>query len=443
MTLSPQVRRILGRARAAELQIASDYPGDPVERRPVHVVYGGAHLFRADTSAKLGRIALDALRRWMPHPAALARCFGIKDDRIAESVYDRVVHKLEREPVEDFRADFEDGYGCRTDDEEDAHAAQCADEMARGLADAALPPFIGIRIKPLNSALATRAAMTLQIFTNRLLEQAGRLPDGFVITLPKVVCPEQVEALAELLSIIESGNRLAPRSIRMELMFESPRVLVDAQGRCAVPSLIRAAAGRCRGIHFGPYDYTASLNITAAAAGLSHPACEFARRLLQAAAAGSGVTISDGPTAIMPLPLHRGDSLTAAQIDENTAAVRSALSLHFDNVTRALHDGIYQGWDLHPAQLPARYAAVYAFFLAGADAAARRLRAFIDQAMRASVAGNVFDDSASAQTLVNFFRQGRACGALADADAEAAGLTAADLDERSFQNIIERRRIAG
>jgi hypothetical protein len=262
------------------------------------------------------------------------------------------------------------------------------------------------------------------------------------VTLPKVVIAEQASALAELLSIVETRHHLPQGAIKIELMFETPQLVVNRDGRCAIPKLIEASGGRCRGIHFGPYDYTASLNIGAADASVGHPACDFARRLLQAGTAGTGVTISDGPTALMPISPHRprtGETLTAAQREENGRAVRAAMRLHFDNVSRALRDGIYQGWDLHPAQLPTRYAAVYAFFLATVASAGSRLRAFVDQATRASLTGNVFDDAASAQTLLNFFLQGRACGALSDAEAETAGLTIEELRERSFQRIVERR----
>src|SRR6186997_488916 len=84
------------------------FPGDPEERQPVHSVYGGAHLFRADTAKKLGELSLRALRESAPQPADLAQALGF-DPAFARTVYDRVVHKLETEAVEDFRIDFEDG----------------------------------------------------------------------------------------------------------------------------------------------------------------------------------------------------------------------------------------------------------------------------------------------------------------------------------------------
>ena len=40
---------------------AISYPGETGHRQPVHTVYGGAHLFRADTAKRLGQVAERAL----------------------------------------------------------------------------------------------------------------------------------------------------------------------------------------------------------------------------------------------------------------------------------------------------------------------------------------------------------------------------------------------
>ena len=85
----------------------------------------------------------------------------------ATTIYERVVAKLRREPTEDFRLDFEDGYGNREDAEEDGHADSSADQVAAGLAEGTLPPFIGIRVKPFNEDLRARSMRTLDIFIRR------------------------------------------------------------------------------------------------------------------------------------------------------------------------------------------------------------------------------------------------------------------------------------
>src|SRR5262250_336012 len=116
------------------------YPGDSGRRQPVHTFYGGAHLFRADASERLGALARRVLAEYAPDAAAFAASLELRPGPVADKVYARVTEKLSREPIEDFRIDFEDGYGNRTDAEEDHHAVAAAAEAARGMAAASLPP---------------------------------------------------------------------------------------------------------------------------------------------------------------------------------------------------------------------------------------------------------------------------------------------------------------
>ena len=118
----------------------------------MHTVYGGAHLFRSDSAQKLGAIALRTFDEYAPDAATLAAVLGIAAP-LAATVRPRIAEKLRREPVEDYRIDFEDGYGDRTDDEEDADARSAAEELAKGFLAAAPPPFIGIRVKPMSVGL--------------------------------------------------------------------------------------------------------------------------------------------------------------------------------------------------------------------------------------------------------------------------------------------------
>jgi len=419
------------------------FPGDSTERQPVHTVYGGAHLFKPETPARLGALALDTIRNYASDSASFAEIVGLQDNELAKKVFDRTVAKLQQEPVEDFRIDFEDGYGNRPDPEEDGHAISAAQATVRAFEKSGLPPFIGIRIKSFTEVLGTRAIRTLDLFLTALLAEGAGVPQNFGVTLPKITVPEQVTALVQLLGIFEARHKLAPGTIKIELMIETPQLIVGPSGGCSIPKLLDAAQGRCRGLHFGPYDYLASCNITSAEAGVGHPACDFARQAMQVAAAGRGVTLSDGPTNILPVPRHRaaaGGSLTADQLSENRAIVRRAMRLHFDNVQRALSRGIYQGWDLHPGQLAARYAAVYAFFLQSFDTAAARLKNFVEQAARATLVGDVFDDAATGQGLLNFFLRGVNCGAFTEEEAARAGLTVDELRSRSFLKILNRRR---
>jgi hypothetical protein len=273
----------------------------------------------------------------------------------------------------------------------------------------------------------------LDLFLTTLVAEAGGVPANFVITLPKVTVPEQVSAVVRMLETFGSA--------KLELMIETPQSIIDASGQFAIPKLLAAAEGRCRGLHFGVYDYTASCNITAEHQTIVHPACDFARHVMQVATVGRGVMLSDGATNILPVPRHRAAQLTAQQISENRTAVHGAMRLHFEHVQRSLMHGYYQGWDLHPGQLPTRYAAVYAFFLRGFESAAARLRNFVEKAAQATLAGEIFDDAATGQGLLNFFLRGINCGAFTEEEASATGLTIEELRGRSFVKILERRRV--
>jgi citrate lyase beta subunit len=424
---------------SANLEFASRYSGDRPARQPVHTVYGGGHLFRADTAPRLGAAARRALAEFAPGPPELTSALGVPP-ALAERVYGLVVDKLTREPVEDFRIDFEDGYGNRPDDEEDAHAAKAATELAQGIRNGTVPPYLGIRIKPLNEELRRRSLRTLELFVEALVAEGGPLPANFTVTLPKITIPEQVEHAVGALTALEARLGLPERAVSLEIMVETPQAILDRAGRCPLLAIVAAGAGRVRGAHFGTYDYTAGLTITAAYQRMRHPACDFAKHMMQVALAGSGVWLSDGATGIMPVPLHRAEALTPAQVAENRVSVHRAWKLHYDDARHSLEGGFYQGWDLHPAQLPTRYAAVFTFFLEGLDAAAERLRNFVSKAAQATLVGDVFDDAATGQGLLNYFLRGVNSGAIAEADAASmTGLTLDELAGRSFVRILKSR----
>jgi citrate lyase beta subunit len=444
-SLSPDaIAPTFARLRAANERFAARFPGDPPPRQPVHTVYGGAHLFKHDAMAKLGAVARRALDDYAPDAATLTHVLGLPGD-LAGRIRARVVDKLRREPVEDYRIDFEDGYGVRAWGEEDEHAAGAAREVAKALAEGALPPFFGIRIKALTEEVRERAVRTLDVFLSTLCaETKGTLPPHFVVTLPKVTTVEHVRALVEILAAFEAALALASGALKLEIVVETAQAFIDASGSIGLSHLLDAANGRCVAAHFGPYDYTASCDVTASHQRLDHPANAFARSLMKVAFAGTGVSVCDGPTTLLPIAVHRppqGGALSDAELEENRATVHRAWRLQFANVTRALVDGIYQGWDLHPAQIPIRYAAVYAFFLTGLDATAARLAHFLERAAQATRFGAHFDDAATGQGLLNYFVRAVGAGALSEADALAAtGLSLAELRERSFARILEARR---
>src|SRR5438477_11199422 len=437
-TLPDQALHALAeRLRGTQKTVARHYPGEPGTRQPVHTVYGGAHLFKADTTRKLGELALKAMNQYAPGAAALAEAIGI-EPAIAETVYARVQEKLKREAVEDFRIDFEDGYGIRPDAEEDGHAAQAAQECAKGRDAGTLSPFIGIRIKSFAGELAGRSLRTLDIFLGKL----GKLPQNFVVTLPKITSAEQVSALIDAFEQLEPRLGLEPGSLKMEPMIEVTQTVLDPDGVSMLPRLLKAARGRMIAAHFGTYDYTASCNITALYQAMRHPACDFAKQMMQVAYAGTGIFLSDGATTTMPVPVHRGESLSEEQKRDNQRAVHSAWRLHADDMRHSLANGFYQGWDLHPAQLVSRYATAYGFFHQGLLPASERLKNFVAKAAQATLQGDVFDDAATGQGLLNFFLRGVNCGALREEEALATGLTLDEFRGRSFLKILDNRRAA-
>lgn len=442
---SDLLESILDRLRVAIDQFAGRHPGERTDRQPVHTVYGGAHLFRAESAARLGAVALRFLEEYTPDAGSFATAIGLSgSDDFLRTVYDRVRAKLEREPVEDFRIDFEDGYGNRPDTEEDATAVSAASEVARGLEAGTLPPFLGIRIKPFTRELTGRAVRTLDLFLTALCEETGgRLPVHFVVTLPKVVVPEQVGSLADLFEALEERLPLTPGSLELEIMVETPASVLGADGRSPLPELVAAGRGRCIAAHFGVYDYTASLSVTAEYQLMQHPHCDMARRVMQITLTDSGVWLSDGATNILPVPVHRapkkGPPLTPEQEEENRKSVHRAWRMHFEDVRHSLENAMYQGWDLHPAQLATRYAAVYAFFLEGLEAASSRLRAFVERLAQASLYGDLMEDAATGQGLLNFFLRGLSCGAITEEEALRTGLTLEELRGRSFLKILETR----
>ncbi|MER3522523.1 MAG: phosphoenolpyruvate kinase [Ignavibacteria bacterium] len=471
---SETVADVFARLREANSAFAAKYPGDDGARQPVHTVYGGAQIFKADTARRLGDVALRALREYTPDFLTFAEAvqiFGAErfprsaSQRLAlrkqvernphaakansphawlaYTIYQRVVEKLTKEPVEDFRIDFEDGYGNRPDDEEDGHATFTAQEVARGMQEGTLPPFIGIRIKPLTEEMKVRSARTLDIFVSTLVESSnGVVPPNFVVTIPKVTIPDHVSAVSDWCKVLEAKLGLPFGTLKLELMVETPQAMFNQRGESHLPRLIEAGEGRVRGAHFGVYDYTALCEITAAHQTMRHPACDFARHMMKVALAQTGVMLSDGATNILPVGPHRSTNgtLTRRQRAENTAAVHRAWKIAFDDTMHSLRHGFYQGWDLHPAQLPVRYAAVYAFFLEGLDLASLRLKTFVEKAAQATLIGDVFDDAATGQGLLNYFLRGLNCGAITEEEALTTGLSLEELRSRSFVKILQGRR---
>jgi citrate lyase beta subunit len=462
---------LLNKLAEANLKFQKTYPGDKPDRQAVHTLYGGANLFKSDTTVKIGEIALRNFLTYAPNFSVLANVLKLdgyehlptleadienlknRMDKMTEperkqeaawlsyTVYNRIINKLKREAVEDFRIDFEDGFGNRPWDEEDATAVNAATELVKGMEEKTISPFIGIRIKPFTEDLKERGVRTLDIFLSTLLEKTnGKLPDNFIVMLPKVTITEQVTTLIRLFEIIEKTFNLDPGTLKMETMVEATQIIMDEEGRNPLMKIVRASEGRLIAAHFGTYDYTASCGITAKYQTMAHSVCDFAHHMTKVALGNTGIFLSDGATNIMPIGPHRGDDLSFEQMAENRASVHNAWQIGYGHTMHSLINGFYQGWDLNPAQIPMRYAATYNFFLSSMDDATFRLKTFVERAAISTLTGDIFDDAATGQGLLNFFLKALNCGAISEEEALETGLTLDEIRSRSFLKILEGRR---
>ena len=405
-SIAEAVTEEIGAALApVDAELERRYPGDPGTRQPVHTVYVPGDVFAAGTVRSWGDQALAALDEHAPDAASFAAVLGLSDD-LAEPVYTRVRAKLEREPIEDLRVDFEDGYH-GTD--EDTDAARAARLIAEAYANGTAAPYMGIRTKCMEAAVRDRGIRTLDIFLTGLME-AGGLPDGLVLTLPKVTYPEQVTAMVRLLEAFEKARGLEPGRLGFEIQIETSQAILAADGTATVARMIQAAEGRATGLHYGTFDYSACLGVSAAYQASDHPAADHAKAVMQVAAAGTGVRVSDGSTNVLPVG--------------TTEKVHDAWRLHYGLTRRALARAYYQGWDMHPGHIPTRYAAVFAFYREGFEQAAARLARYAHR-----VDGDVMDEPATAKALSGYLLRGLDCGALdAGEVVRLTGLTRADLE---------------
>jgi citrate lyase beta subunit len=368
------------RLAEADRSLESEFPGNRAGRQPVHTVYTPADRFHSGLIRAWGDEAL----------AALDANRDLFTELVADDdIVGRVEHKLTVEPIEDLRIDFEDGYGNRPDAAEDEDVARAAAELVASVEASTAAASYGIRIKSLEAATRTRGVATFVGFLT-VLADAGVPTDDFVVTLPKVTSVEQVQAMVYLCEQVELALGVNP--LRFEVQIETPQSVLAPDGSALVARMVHAASGRCSGLHYGTYDYSAFCGIAARYQSLDHPAADHAKAVMQAAAAGTGVRLSDGSTNVLPI----GD----------VVAVRRGWELHLRLVQRSLERGYYQGWDLHPAQLPTRFAATYAFYRDGLADAQRRLYDYF-----ARTGSAILDEPATARALADYVLRALHCGA--------------------------------
>jgi citrate lyase beta subunit len=370
--LSARIDELLAQVDA---ELAARYPGGGDEDQPVHTVYLNAAAVDAQTPQTWGAAAVTLLDR---HRDLLE---GLAD---ADAV-DAVRARLDSEPIQDLRIDFEDGYGWRGDETEDRDAL----EAGRTLAALKLPVG-GVRIKGLTTAERRRAIRTLEL----VLDGAGGVPPGFVFTVPKLRVAQQATAAVWVCEALEQAHGLPAGTLRFELQIESPQAILGADGTATVARALHASQGRCLGLHYGTYDYSAACGISPQQQSLDHPVADHAKAVMMTAAAQTGVRVVDGSTQVMP--------------DGTDEQVRAALTRHHGLVTRSLQRGYYQGWDMHPGHLVTRWLATGAFYRSALTAAAPRLQAYLDRR-----GGPIVDEPATAEALATVVLRGLSVGAFA------------------------------
>jgi hypothetical protein len=390
-----EVERLLAGVDEADAAARRAWPGVPASRQPVQVLYVPVDQVRPDTARAAGDEALRLVAAHAPDGPTLAAACGLAtDDTLARRVHDRVVAKLTDEPVDDLRCDAEDGYLGRSDEQEQRDVAAAAAALAVALDDGSAPPFCGIRVKSFTDGLARRSVAALDTFVRTLLAEAGSLPDGFVVTFPKVVAVAHVAAFVRVLEALESRHGLPAGRLRFEVQVETTASVLGPDGRVPLRDIRDAADGRMVAAHVGVYDYAAGLGLPPASQRLDHPALDHARHVLQVTFAGTEVRLSDGSTATRPAA-------------DTTAEVHRVWGKHAADVRHSLANGFVQGWDLHPAHLVSRYAAVFADALAGLDDAFDRLRAWDT----GDASGRVMDEPATIRVLERQVQRAVDCGA--------------------------------
>ena len=389
--------------------LSTRYPGERDVRQPVHTVYVPGHHSTPSLPREWGEQALECVEAnggmvqlaerviiasrketGAPDSQAIPNLHQVA--REAEMLAEAVTQKLHREPIEDLRLDFEDGFGHPGDEIEDSCVRQAARNAIAGVDEKGAPAFFGIRFKCMEAETRARGLRTLDMFLAEVIAAHGSLPTQLVLTLPKVSTADQVRAMVLACRSLEAQHGLSEGAITFEVQVETPQLILGPDGTVPLAPVLTAGAGRITSLHYGTYDYSASMGIAAAYQAMDHPVADFAKNQMMLAVAGTGVHLSDGSTNILPI----------GEPEE----IQRAWSLHAGLVRRHLKRGIYQGWDMHPHQLPTRFLATFRFYREGAARAATRLHNYVFGEDSA-----VLDEPATARALARYLCRGLSCGA--------------------------------
>ena len=137
----------------ADAALERGFPGERPGRQPVHTVYVPADRFHSGTFQEYGEWAL-----WSMDDHETLFLDLLEGDL---DLLDTVRQKLNVEPVEDLRIDFEDGYTVDDDEQEDADVERAAQALRQAIKFGDASAFHGIRFKSFERATRERGLRTL------------------------------------------------------------------------------------------------------------------------------------------------------------------------------------------------------------------------------------------------------------------------------------------
>lgn len=397
-----------------------DFEPNPVWlKQPLHTVYVPADRVDRELSARWREQAVSFIDA-CGGLQELADIAGIPAE-LREAVCQAAARKLDAQVIEDLRIDYEDGYGYRKDAEEDTVARNGGKAGAQILLSEAGPDRVGLRIKPFDSRGAHRSVRTLRLFLESFLSVPGareRVQD-IRVTFAKVMRGIQMTTLDQVCKELEHVHRLEEGAIGVELQVEVPQVIAQGEGEDSLLAL--ASNPRVRALHFGTYDYTSAQGIFPGEQRSNHPVALHAKRVMQVVAACHEIEVCDGSSNLIPLGNLRARAVKA----------------HSVQISSALRDGIPQGWDLHPMQLPTRYLVSFAALRAEVPNALRRLHNAASQ----EADTGVLDEPATLRMLAAVIIRSLRVGALGEQEL-VGNLTRQDIEKIALTGALASSTLA-
>lgn len=417
---------------------------------PVHTVYGGAQLFHRNTLKKIGEKGIALIKNYFSEPPYCTVLSGESDvplnSEIRQQVIDQTINKLTVNPVEDYRIDFEDGYGLRDSAKEDEDAERCAIELSELFqkSDNSSAFQTGIRIKSFSLPTLQRSIRTFDIFLSTFFQNCDIQNVPFLsVCLPKVTDLKEVELLLSLLTDYAKSHNLNTGFLRAEIMLETPEFYLKSNGFAALREMVDSFSGSFNALHLGLYDFTSSLGVQSADQKYNHPYLDFLRFQTIMQFSKSTIRLVDGATMEMPVEKYKKSEfaeLSEEECNANKIMIINAANAHTENIYHSMKMGFDSSWDLHPGQVAIRYLTLFTNYKKSFSAMRERFINFVENAARATVLNGQFDDAATGQGMLNYFIKGYRLGALSADDIRKTGFDIETLVKKSFAELISEQK---